>query len=122
MVCGIAVIAAVALPLQSFYDERYDLSMEDAADRLSLIIDEFWASEADTMTVRGWEILPSSDCFIEIDGHILTAYVKDKPYRSLISHEMEKTAIGYGDILTITKPQPEHEETRADDDHEEYDE
>jgi hypothetical protein len=102
-VCGIAVLAAILVPLQSSYEGRYDRSMEDAADRLSFILDEFWVSEADTMTIRGWEVLPSSDCSIEIEGHNLTVYLKDRSYRSIVSKSMDRTVIGHGDEVTITK-------------------
>jgi len=104
IICGLAVLAAVAVPLQSFYDERYDSSMADAADHISFILDEFWASEADTLTLRGWEILPSADCSIEIDGHNLTVHLKDRSYRSLISHDIGKIIIGHGSIVTVSKP------------------
>ena len=107
IVCGLAILASVLVPLHSFYDERYDHSMIDAADRVSFILDEFWASEADTLTVRGWEILPSSDCFIELDRHNLTVHIGDRSYRSLIGHSMEKIVIGHGDVVTITKPSSE---------------
>jgi hypothetical protein len=103
IVCGVAVLAAVMVPLNSIYDERYDRSMDNAADRLSFVLDEFWASEADTIIIRGWEVLPSSDGFIEIDGHNLTVYLKDRSYRSLISNNMERLVIGHGDIVTIAK-------------------
>jgi len=104
IICGVAVLASVMVPLQSFYDEKYDRSMEDAADKMSFILDEFWASEADAMTIRGWEILPSSDSYIEIEGHDITVHLKDRSYRSLIPQSMERTVIGHGDIVTITKP------------------
>ena len=103
IVCGLAVLASVMVPLQSFYGEKYDRSMEDSADRLSFILDEFWASEADTMTIRGWEILPSPECFIEMEGHYLTVHLKDKTYRSLMSQSMERAVIGHGDAITIAK-------------------
>jgi len=118
-VCGVAILAAVMVPLHSIYDERYDHSMEDAADRLSFILDEFWASEADAMTIRGWEVLPSSDCFIEIEGHDLTVYLKDRSYRSLTAHSMERTVIGHGDAVTITKPVPDDVTECSDEDIEE---
>ncbi|MCL1811612.1 MAG: hypothetical protein FWG41_05290 [Methanomassiliicoccaceae archaeon] len=104
IVCGIAILAAIMVPLQSVYDERYDRSMEDAADSLSFILDEFWASEADTMTIRGWEVLPSAEGSIEIEGHSLIVHLKNRSYRSLIPHEMERVVIGHGDVVTITKP------------------
>jgi hypothetical protein len=107
VICGVAILAAVAMPLQSYYDERYDSSMEETADRISYILDEFWASEADTLTIRGWEVLPSSDSFIEIGGHDLTVHMKDKTYRSLMSKAMDEILIGHGDVITISKTESE---------------
>jgi len=106
VVCGVAILASVMVPLQSVYSEKYDHSMEDAADRISFVLDEFWASEADTLTIRGWEILPSSDCFIEIEGHDLTVHMKDSSYRSIMPVSMERIVIGHGDVVTLTKPAP----------------
>ena len=105
IICGLAVLAAVVVPLQSFYDERYDRSMENTADKVAFILDEFWASEADTLTIRGWEILPSSDCFIEIEGHNLIVHMKGKSYRSLMMKSMDRTTIGHGDAVTVSKLQ-----------------
>jgi len=110
IVCGVAILASVMMPLQSFYDERYDRSMEDAADRVSFILDEFWASEADAMTIRGWDILPSSDCFVEIEGHSLTVHMKDRSYRSLMPLSMDRIVFGHGDMVTLTKPVPPAED------------
>ena len=104
IVCGVAILAAVLVPLQSIYNENYDNSLEGAADRLSFVLDEFWASEADSMTIRGWEVLPSADCYIEIEGHSLTVHMKDKSYRSIMPQSMDRIVIGHGDIVTITKP------------------
>jgi hypothetical protein len=114
IVCGLALLAAVIVPLQSFYDREYDDSMQDAADRLSFIIDEFWASEADAMTVRGWEVLPSPDCFIEIEGHSLTIFSKNKTYRAAVMNDMDTVVIGSRDEVTIRKPLSEVEEADAD--------
>lgn len=103
MVCGVALLAAILIPVQSMYDDRYDGSMVDVADKASYIIDEFWRSEADTMTLRGWEILPASDSYMEIDGHRLTIHHNNNTYSALISKSMDRRTIGYGDEVTITK-------------------
>lgn len=71
IICGVAILAAVLIPVQSMYDNRYDDSVTNIADKTSFILDEFWASEADTMTLRGWEILPSAGSSMEINGHSL---------------------------------------------------
>ena len=104
MVCGVAMLAAVLVPLQSVYDSEYDSSMTSAADRLSYVIDEFWASEADTLTIRGWEVLPSADSSVVIEGHFLTVYSKDLSYRSSIKKSMDRVVISHGDEVTIEKP------------------
>ena len=103
IICGVMILGAIVIPLQSFYDESYNHSMVDAADHVSFVLDEFWASEADTLTIRGWEILPSADCSIEIEGHNLTVFMKNRSYRALIKENMDRIIIGHGDIVTISK-------------------
>ncbi|MDR1404408.1 MAG: hypothetical protein LBJ20_02415 [Candidatus Methanoplasma sp.] len=102
IICGAAILGTVFVPIQSLCEYRYDESMSDAADRISFIIDEFWASEADTLTVRGWEILPPGG-YIEIEGHHLAVHAGDVSYRSLISKEMDRVVFGYGDEVSISK-------------------
>jgi hypothetical protein len=104
IVCGVAMLAAVLVPLQSVYDSQYDESMGRSADRLSFVIDEFWASEADTLTIRGWEVLPSADSYVLIEGHTLTMYTKDLSYRASIKKSMDKVIISHGEEVTIEKP------------------
>ena len=104
IICGVAMLAAVLAPINSVYDNQYDASMREASDRLSFVIDEFWASEADTLTIRGWEVLPSADSCVVIEGHTLTVYSKDLSYRSSIKKSMDRVVIAHGDEVTIEKP------------------
>lgn len=103
MVCGVALLAAILIPVQSMYDDRYDDSMVSVADKASFIIDEFWNSEADTMTLRGWEILPTPDSHMEIDGHHLTIFHNNNTYSALISKSMDHRTMSYSDEITISK-------------------
>ena len=103
VVCGAAILAAVIVPVQSYYDGQYDASMGESADRLSMVLDTFWASEADTLIIRGWEVLPSADCSVVIEGHSLVLYSGDKAYRSSVSNSMERVVIGHGDEVRMTK-------------------
>lgn len=103
VICGIALLGAVLMPVQSMYDSEYDASMNDVADKTSFILDEFRSSQADTLTLRGWDILPSSDSYLEIDGHTLTIYQNDRSYRSAIADSMESITLRYNEEITIVK-------------------
>lgn len=103
VICGVILLAAVSVPMSSIYDEKHDDSIRDAAERTSIMLDHFWDSEADTMTLRGWEILPSSECSLEIDGHNLTVNIKDRSFRTLLSNSMEGITLGYSEEITIEK-------------------
>ncbi len=103
MVCGVILLAAVSVPVISMYDDRYDDSMRETADRTSLMLDRFWTSESDVLTIRGWEILPSPDSSLEIDGNHLTVNNKDGSFSTLIEHRMDAFSIGYNDEVHISK-------------------
>jgi hypothetical protein len=77
--------------------------MQDATDKTAVMIDSFWGSEADVMTLRGWDILPYADCVIELDGHHLTLTKNGKTYGSLISHPAEDMVLPYNGTLNIER-------------------
>jgi hypothetical protein len=101
--CGVILLAAVAVPVSGAYETKKDGDMQDAADKAAGMIDAFWGSEADVMTLRGWDILPSSDCSMELDGHHLTLVKNGKSYGSLISHPADGMTLPYNGTLNIER-------------------
>jgi hypothetical protein len=101
--CGAILLAAIAVPVSGAYEVRKDGDMQNAADKTAGMIDSFWMSEADVMMLRGWDVLPSADCVMELDGHHLTLTKNDKAYGSLISHPAEDMILPYNGTLNIER-------------------
>lgn len=101
--CGVIMLSAVLLPVTQTYDSMEDSNLTDAVDGVADMLDGFWESELDVMYIRGWEILPDSECGLILDGNHITLYKNGKEYCSLISHPSEHMELGYNDILTIQR-------------------
>jgi hypothetical protein len=101
--CGVVLLAAVAVPISGAYEMKKDNDMQDAAHRTAGMIDSFWGSEADIMTLRGWDVLPSADCTMELEDHHLTLSKNGRTYGSLISHPAEEMTLSYNGTLNIER-------------------
>lgn len=102
-ICGAILLAAIAIPVADQYDRKEIDGMIDVADNITYMIDSFWESEADVMTVRGWDILPSPDYSASLNGHSLTLSNSEGTFTSLISHAAEPIIITYDDIISIER-------------------
>ncbi len=103
IVCGVILLAAVIVPVADMFDERTDINIVESTDEISNMIDSFWNSKADIMVLRGWDILPSSDCSLELNGHKLTLNCGNKEYTSLIAHPSNTFTISYNEIVKIER-------------------
>ncbi|MDR0524013.1 MAG: hypothetical protein LBG62_06310 [Candidatus Methanoplasma sp.] len=102
-ICGAVLLGAVAVPVAGYYDGREGADMGRAADAAARALDAFWDSKADSMTVRGWDLLPFPDCSVEVDGHALALVRNGAEHRSAISHHAGRAAVGYGDVVVVTR-------------------
>ncbi len=101
-VCGVILLGAVCVPLSGIYSSNEDVSMTESADSIAAMIESFYGSEADTMTLRGWDILPSNDCHLEVDGHNVILSNSDNEYLSLISYK-SYFSLSYSEIVTLER-------------------
>ncbi len=102
-ICGAALLAAVISPVSAIYEDDASEDMLKTADGISSVLDSFWYSEVNDITLRLGEFLPSPEATVSIDGHNLSLFYKDKEYKSLISAECCPLDFGYGDILKFTR-------------------
>jgi hypothetical protein len=102
-ICGIILLAAVIIPVSGYFERQEDEDMSEAADAISKMIDSFWDSEADTMTLQGQDILPSSEYSIILNGHKVSIMTSDREYTSMISHPSEDIRISYNDIVHLKR-------------------
>lgn len=103
MVCGIILLATVIVPVSGAYESMEHDNTVEAADAIAEAIDSFWDSEADTMFLRGCDILPSPSYGLVIDGHYVTLTNGDDSYVSLIQHEAKYFTIGYEDNISVER-------------------
>ena len=102
-VCGAIILTAVIVPVSGMYDSKADADMIEVADRAADVMDSFWYSDVDVMTLRGWDILPSTDCVLEIEGHDIILQKNGRIYRGLISFEAGPITFSYNQIMTVEK-------------------
>ncbi|MGI5965020.1 MAG: hypothetical protein ACOX8L_04125 [Candidatus Methanomethylophilaceae archaeon] len=102
-ICGVLLLGAVAAPLTGIYAEKEDGAMAGETDSLAGLLDTFYYSEAETLTLRGWEILPGSDCSLYADGHFVILTSGKGEYRSITECECSDITIGYGDTVTLKR-------------------
>lgn len=101
-VCGVILLGSVCIPLSGMYSSNEDVLMTESTDSIAAMIDSFYESEADVMIVRGWDILPSNDCYLSVDGNIVIIKNSNNEYRSLISHK-SYFSLSYNEIVTLER-------------------
>lgn len=100
--CGVILLGSVCVPLSGIYSTNNDVLMTESTDSIAAMIDSFYDSEADTMTLRGWDILPSTDCSLKVDGHNVILSNSSSQYHSLISYE-SYFSLSYNEIVTLER-------------------
>ena len=104
-VCGLVLLAAVIVPVTGIYESKTVRMESDAADGIADLINGFWYSETETLTVPMSGILPGTGSFIEFGGHIITLTTERGVYKGGTNAFVVSDGIvfGYGDIMMLTK-------------------
>lgn len=101
-VCGAVLLGAVCVPISGIYSANEDVRMTENADSIADMIDSFWYSSADIMTLRGWDILPSPDCHIEVKGNLIFLHNYKKQYVSYLTYSSDFT-LGYDEEINLIR-------------------
>ena len=101
-VCGVILLGSVCIPLLGMYSTNENVLMTESTDSIAAMIDSFYGSEADTMILRGWDILPGNDCSLNVDGHNVTLSDSNGEYRSLISYK-SYFSLSYNEMITLER-------------------
>lgn len=101
--CGAILLAAVIVPVNGIYDSMEEENMTEVSDSIASMLDSFWDSETDTMHLRGWDILPSADYGLVLDGHKVIITCGEKDYLSLTEHSTGYFELTYNDIVDIVR-------------------
>ncbi|MCL2607294.1 MAG: hypothetical protein FWD92_01880 [Methanomassiliicoccaceae archaeon] len=103
-VCGLILLAAVVVPVTGMYEKQIANMESDASYDIASLIDCFYYSEMECMTINMSDILPVQS-YIEIRDRRLTLTTENGEYRSWTRVTMisEEDTFGYGDIVRISK-------------------
>jgi len=105
-VCGLLLLAAVIAPVTGMYESRAAGMESHSADKIAMLIDNFYYSEAETFTVPVSDIVPSTMSYVEFDGYLVTMTTERGVYKSGTNVTVVTGTdgpFGYGNILRLTK-------------------
>jgi|GEM_PF-3420013 len=103
IVAGTVLMGIVIVPVHQAYMGMEDARMQSASESIADMVDAFFDSEVDEMYIRGWEVMPSSNCQLTIDGYEVAVKNGDKEYVSYMSHMIERASIGYTGTIVAVK-------------------
>jgi hypothetical protein len=103
-VCGLMLLAAVLSPVTFVYDGRETAGLQDQADGIARMIDSFYGSAADEMTLSMSEILPTQDSVLELDGQLVVLRCGEKECRSSVRCNIDSDGSYWaGDLVKFEK-------------------
>ncbi|MDD3351747.1 MAG: hypothetical protein PHY89_04760 [Candidatus Methanomethylophilaceae archaeon] len=105
-ICGVVLLGAAAVPFSGICSSEEDVWMTETADSIAGTIDGFYRSEADTMTLRGWDILPDAGCYFSVEGRLVILCDGEKEYISPISCASECFSLRYDGTVTLKRSGP----------------
>lgn len=99
-VCGMILLGSICIPLADMYSSNEDVMMTGNADRIAYMLDSMHDSDVDTITLRGWDILPYPDCRLSVDGYKLVLKNSKKEYVSYTVNESH-LSLGYNEEIRL---------------------
>lgn len=104
VMCGVIILAAVVPPVTSVFDEGESAEMQNQSETLCRMLDSFYASETDEMTVCLQTVLPQNSS-VMMDGYFITMIEGDSQYRYDTEYTMESDKNVYtgNDYIRLTK-------------------
>ena len=104
IICGVLLIATVLPPVQSLFDDGESSEMQEQSQNICRMIDTFYTSEADEMSLALNTVLPNGS-YMVMGGHFVTVFDGDREYRYDTVHELmpDRDSYGTDDILRFTR-------------------
>jgi hypothetical protein len=102
-ICGAVLLSITIIPVSGIFDERSDIDMTEVTDRIAMIMDSFWNSDSDAMIIRGWDILPSTDCSLSLNEHDVTINKNGRTYHGLMVHRADNMCLSYDQTMTVER-------------------
>ncbi|MDR0334347.1 MAG: hypothetical protein LBH69_00455 [Methanomassiliicoccaceae archaeon] len=103
-VCGLMLLAAVLVPVTGMYESHTSSMESDVSGNVAKLIDGFYCSEMDEMTVSMTDILPGGASYLEFSGTVVTMTTDRGVYMSGTNVPvLSEYAFGRGDIIKLSK-------------------
>ena len=101
-ICG-AVLLSTAAGIMGSYQNGAEYGMEEnLAEDIAAMLDKFWDSETQEMTLEGSRILPSPGHTLRVESHMVTLE-KDGRAHSAPTRCGTEFELGYGGTVTVEK-------------------
>ena len=94
VVCGVIILAAIIPPVSSLFDDEQSAEMQEQSEKLCMMLDAFYASEADEMVMCLNSIIPPQSSII-VDGYLVTVIDGEKQYTHCTEHPINSDRSDY---------------------------
>ena len=104
VVCGVIILAAVIPPVSSLFENEQSAEMQEQSEKLCVMLDAFYASEADEMVMCLNSVLPQQSSVI-IDGYLVTIIDGENQYTYCTEHPIRSDRSDYNsnDYVRLSK-------------------
>ena len=104
-VCGLFLLAAVVGPVTGMYESNTMKMESNIPGSIAVLIDDYYYSDMDTLTLSVTDILPNASSCVRFDGHMVTVTTERGTYKGgtnvpVVSGEQ---TFGYGDIIKLSR-------------------
>ncbi len=101
-ICGAVLLSAVSGIMGSYQDSAESDMEEGLAEDIAEMLDSFWDSETQEMTLEGTRILPSPKHVLKVGSHMVSLEKDGKTHSSPTRFESE-FELWYGGTVTVSK-------------------
>ena len=107
VVCGVIILAAIIPPVSSLFDNEQSAEMQEHSEKLCLMMDAFYSSEADEMVMCLNSVLPPQSSVI-VDGYLVTVIDGKNQYTYKTEHQIVSDRSDYNsnDYVRFSKNGP----------------
>ena len=104
-ICGLFLLAAVVGPVTGMYESDTVKMESNIPDSIAMLIDDYYYSDMDTLTVSVSDILPDALSYVRFDGHMVTVTTERGTYKGGTNVPVisEGQTFGYGDIIKLSR-------------------
>ncbi|MDI9379052.1 MAG: hypothetical protein QM390_05030 [Candidatus Thermoplasmatota archaeon] len=106
-ICGILLLASVIPFVESAHEDRVDDGMSAQAGSIAALVDSFWSSGSDSLTVCAGELLPTASSTLRFEGHFVILEYEGTCYKAaMLCDTVSEGTYSCNSILRLTRIGP----------------